>query len=122
MFPDQVDEPLPGVDIGALVAITTSEYVPDHDESTISVEVMVIAKSTVSSILNDTNVFYDTEVLTIIHRSKSKSSGLASTKLWSWQGKRSQLGAKEATKLQELATRYRTTPVNSFSSVTLSLF
>jgi hypothetical protein len=105
---EHVDESIPEIDIYPLVITKVIDFIPDPDQSTVSIEVMTIAKSTVNPLPNDIHVFYDTETLAIIHRSKSKSSGLASTKLWSWQGKRSQPGAKEATKLQELAKQYRT--------------
>jgi hypothetical protein len=107
-----VDKPLPKVDVSALVDAEAHKYTPNPNELTISIDVMHITKSTANSISKDTNVFYDTEVLAIIHRSKSKSSGLVSTKVWSWQGKRSQRGEKEDCKLQELAKRYGTTLVS----------
>ena len=87
---------------------------PDLHQLTISIDVMHVAKSAANSIAKDTNVFYDTEVLAIIHRSKSKSSGLVSTKVWSWQGKRCQCGDQEDRKLQEIAKRYGTTLVGIF--------
>jgi hypothetical protein len=108
---DLVDEPLPQVNIGALMNADAHTFMPNPYELTISIDVMHIAKTTANSIPKDTNVFYDTEVLAIIHRCKSKSSGLVSTKVWSWQGKRSQCGEKEDGKLQELAKRYGTTLV-----------
>jgi hypothetical protein len=86
---------------------------PNPYESTITIDVMQVVKSTANSISKDTNIFYDTELLAIIHRSKSKSSGLVSTKVWSWQGKRNQRGEKEERKLQDLAKRYGTTLVSS---------
>jgi hypothetical protein len=89
------------------------KFMPNPYESTITIDVMQVVKSTANSISKETNVFYDTEMLAIIHRSKSKSSGLVSTKLWSWQGKRSQRGEKEERKLQDLAKRYGTTLVSS---------
>jgi hypothetical protein len=88
------------------------KFTPNPNELIISIDVLHITKSTANSVSKDANVFYDTEVLAIIHRSKSKSSGLVSTKVWSWQGKRSQRGEKEDCKLQELAKRYGTTLVS----------
>lgn len=103
------NEPLPEVNINAIVNAEASKFLPSPYETTISIDVMRIVKSTAASISKDINIFYDTEVLAIIHRSKSKSSGLVSTKVWSWQGKRSQCGEMEECKLQELAKRYGTT-------------
>ena len=57
------------------------------------------------------HILYDSDVLAIIHRSKAKSSGLVSTKVWGWFGSRSQTGEKEERKLQELARRYNTSLV-----------
>lgn len=68
--------------------------------------------NTATVIPRDTNVFYDTEVLGIIHRSKAISSGLVSTAVWVWRGKRSQAGEREERKLQELAKRYGTVLVS----------
>lgn len=108
VYPDYLDEPLPKINITALLNTEAHKFMPNPYESTISTDVMRIAKSTANSISKDTHVFYDTEVLAIIQRSKSISSGLVSTKVWSWQGKRSQYGEKEERKLQELAQRYGT--------------
>jgi hypothetical protein len=109
---DHTDEPLPLLDVGALLNTGGPAFMPNPHESSISIDVMHIVKNTASVISKDTNVFYDTEVLAIIHRSKSKSSGLVSTKVWGWRGKRCQYGDKEDRKLQELAKRYGTTLVS----------
>ncbi|KAJ3532677.1 hypothetical protein NM688_g7390 [Phlebia brevispora] len=104
---DIVDEQLPTVDVDALL-VDNSGYKADPDVQTISVEVMSIVGASATPISRDTNVFYDTETLAIIHRSKAKLSGLVSTKVWAWRGVRSQSGEKEERKLQELARRYNT--------------
>lgn len=59
-------------------------------------------------------MFYDTEVLAIVHRFKSKSSGLVDTRVWSWQGLRSQLAEKGSFKLQELCKRYGSNLVGAY--------
>lgn len=108
-----VDTPLPTVDTHALLATKPPRFSPNPDTITISIDLMNIQKTSANSITKDSDIFYDTEVLAVIHRSKSKSSGLVSTKVWSWQGKRSQLGDKEAVKLQEIAKRYGTSLVST---------
>ncbi|KAK0454925.1 hypothetical protein EV421DRAFT_1699786 [Armillaria borealis] len=102
---DYTDEPLPHVDIGRLVS-KSSTIRQDRSISTISVDVLIISGSSVTVVTQDPLVFYDTEVLAIVHRSKSKSSGLASTTVWAWQGRASQFKEKEEQKLKELASRY----------------
>lgn len=70
----------------------------------------------------------------MIHRSKSKSSGLVSTDIWGWFGKnmnsttnRSQNlrevngNELERRKLEELAKRYGTSLVNHFLSILLNV-
>ncbi|KAK0461206.1 uncharacterized protein EV420DRAFT_186624 [Desarmillaria tabescens] len=99
------DEPLPHVDIGRMVAKSPPTR-QDGSVNTISVDVLIISGGSATTITQDINVFYDTEVLAVVHRSKSKSSGLASTTVWAWQGKASQLKEKEEQKLKELAARY----------------
>ncbi|OAX42531.1 hypothetical protein K503DRAFT_790098 [Rhizopogon vinicolor AM-OR11-026] len=54
----------------------------------------------------DTHVFYDTEVLAVVHRAKSRESGLVSTKVWCWHGKKCRFGEREENKAGELARRY----------------
>lgn len=73
---------------------------------------MIITGNTTIPLFQEQSIFYDTEILAIIHRSKSLESGLVSTMVWIWQGKHSTLGEKEEHKLQELAKRYGTTPVS----------
>ncbi|KAL0956471.1 hypothetical protein HGRIS_002617 [Hohenbuehelia grisea] len=80
----------------------------DADRQTISVEVMAIVGSSASPITHGSAIFYDSEVLAIIYRFKTKSTGLVSSKVWSWQGKHSQIGDREDRKLQDLAKRYGT--------------
>ena len=75
---------------------------------TVSVEIMVITGSTATTLKRDTTIFYDSEVLAVIHRSKSKTSGLATTSVYGWWGRRKQVIEKEQRKLQELAKRYGT--------------
>ncbi|KAJ7783303.1 hypothetical protein B0H16DRAFT_1658611 [Mycena metata] len=71
---------------------------------------MAIAGSTAVP-LGLTHIFYDTEILAIIHRSKSSSTGLINSTVWSWQGKSSNMGSNEERKLAELAKRYGTSIV-----------
>lgn len=73
---------------------------------------MLIIGNTATAISQEQAIFYDTEILAIIHRSKSLDSGLVSTVVWGWQGKNSILGKKEELKLQEIAKRYGATVVS----------
>ncbi|KAJ6625514.1 hypothetical protein B0H10DRAFT_613833 [Mycena sp. CBHHK59/15] len=104
-----IDEPLPRVDVSALISETSTPG-PDSDVQTIQVDVLAIAGSNASP-LGLTHIFYDTEILAIIHRSKSRSSGLINSTVWSWKGKNGDLGSSEERKLAELAKRYGTSIV-----------
>lgn len=128
--------PLPKLNIDALLKEASSSYTSvsnKHiDASTISVEVLVISGSNATVIPlqkqhqeQAVTVFYDAEILAVIHRSKSKSSGLVSTAVWGWFGKnmntntnRSQDSRElngnelERRKLEELAKRYGTSLVS----------
>ena len=83
------------------------------DVQTISVEVLTIVANSATAINRSHDIFYDTEILSVIHRTKSKSSGLATTEVWCWLGKQTRLGDREDKKLNELAKRYGTSPVRS---------
>ena len=91
-------------------------YKPDPDVHPISTEVLSIAGAVASSVSHDAHIFYDSEVLAIIYRSKTKSSGLVSTKVWAWHGAKSHAGEKEERKLQELSRRYNTSLVSRILS------
>ncbi|KAG5648543.1 hypothetical protein DXG03_003154 [Asterophora parasitica] len=99
----------PGFNIEPLLKYNTRPVQLEPGTTTISVEVMAITGTTASNVTKDLAIFYDTEILAIIHRSKSKLSGLVSTAVWGWEGKRATLGEREQRKLQELAQRYGTT-------------
>lgn len=115
---DEVDSPLPAVDINAMKNMTNPSFSPDPNELTISVDVLRIAGNSATALLSDEmDVFYDTEVLAIVHRFKSKSSGLVATRVWSWRGQESRLLDVGAQKLKELCKRYST---NLVSGVILS--
>ncbi|OJT09270.1 hypothetical protein TRAPUB_14267 [Trametes pubescens] len=105
------DEPLPRVDVDALYHASRPSYAPDPDVSTISVDVLAITGNTASALTRDSSIFYDAEVLAVIHRAKVRSSGLVQTKVWGWHGRRAQVGERETQKLQELARRYGANPV-----------
>lgn len=83
------------------------------DTRIVSLDVMSIIGTTASALRNDIHTFYDVEVLAIIQRSKSSSSGLVATSVWGWFGKNAKDGEKEERKLQELSKRYGTTLVGS---------
>ena len=105
------DKPLPRVDVDALYRAPRARYTADSDLNTISVDVIAIDGATTTPINKDPHVFYDAELLAIVHRAKAKSSGLVSTRVWAWQGRRAQPGERERQKVHELARRYNTTPI-----------
>lgn len=106
---DNVDGPLPAVDISTMKNMKNPSFSPDPNEITISVDVLRIAGNSATALLSDEmDVFYDTEVLAIVHRFKSKSSGLVATRVWSWRGQESRLVDAGTQKLQELCKRYST--------------
>ncbi len=69
---------------------------------------MSVTGAAAMGLKNDTNAFYDSEILAIVRRVKSKSSGLVETTLWGWQGRRSQIGEREQRKLKDMARHYGT--------------
>ncbi|KAF8622712.1 hypothetical protein AX15_006803 [Amanita polypyramis BW_CC] len=105
---DHIDEPLPNVNIDELLESRPHPELSSPHSQTISVEVLNIIGLAVTAISLNTNIFYDTELLAIVHRFKSKIDGLVSTGLWIWQGKHCQTSDKEGHKIQELARRYGT--------------
>lgn len=100
--------PLPKINVSALFNTPRPSFSPDPDTQTISVDVLAVVGNTASPVSRDTHVFYDSEILAIIHRFKAQSSGLVSTHVWAWHGARCQIGEREERKLQELAKRYGT--------------
>jgi len=69
---------------------------------------MSVTGAAATSLKNDMDVFYDSEILAIVRRVKLKSSGLVETSLWGWQGRRSQIGEREQRKLKDMARHYGT--------------
>ncbi|KAJ3852177.1 hypothetical protein EV368DRAFT_82784 [Lentinula lateritia] len=110
------DPPLPNIDIDALL----KSHQPSESNTnlaTVSVEVIVISGNNATVLSRETDIFYDAEVLAIVHRSKSKSSGLVSTTIWGWLGKNCEPGDPEQNKLEELSKRYGTNviPVKQYA-------
>ncbi|KAH8990623.1 hypothetical protein EDB92DRAFT_1864927 [Lactarius akahatsu] len=101
------DEHLPCVGLDGFFAPPV-EYLPCLDTASISVDVMSVTGATAIGVKGDTGVFYDSEVLAIVHRFKTKTTGLVETSLWSWQGRRSQIGEREERKLRDMARHYGT--------------
>ncbi|KAF8161209.1 hypothetical protein B0H34DRAFT_796031 [Crassisporium funariophilum] len=102
------DVPLPDIDISGLLKPRLRAWKRSPDTQSVSVEVLIITGTTATPLSRFLDVFYDSEILAIIDRTKSKSTGLVSTSIWCWLGKRSILGDREDKKVQELAKRYGT--------------
>uniref|UniRef100_D8QC06 Gelsolin-like domain-containing protein n=1 Tax=Schizophyllum commune (strain H4-8 / FGSC 9210) TaxID=578458 RepID=D8QC06_SCHCM len=101
------DGPLPK--INAQTLLQRPPRLDRQEKQTISVEVLQISGNNATAVPDaSANIFYDNEVLAIIHRHKSKKSGLVDTTVWGWKGAKSELGEREEQKLQELAKRYHT--------------
>jgi hypothetical protein len=96
--------------------------VPKSDLFTISTEVMVISGSTATTVKDHPHIFYDVEVRAIIHRRKSKSSGLVVTEVYGWRGKHGEVNAQEAKKLGELANRFGCTLVSLEKALVIMVF
>ncbi|KAG1870181.1 hypothetical protein DFJ58DRAFT_42596 [Suillus subalutaceus] len=111
---DHANESLPNVDVDALLKFVPPTFSPDPKFHTISVEILSINNGTAIPVLRDTHIFYDTEVLVIVHRVKVRDSGLVSTKVWCWHGKQCQFGEREEKKADELARRYGSTQETVF--------
>ena len=101
------------MDVDAVYRAPRQIYTPSADVSTISVEVLSLLGTTASPLAKDAHVFYDSEMLVIIHRAKVKSSGLVASTVWAWRGQRAKPGEREMGKAQELARRYGTTLVSA---------
>lgn len=112
LSPLEYDEiPFPRIDFSKFIKPTTRTSTATPDELTVSLEILTLTGTTATSLTRSLDIFYETEILVIIHRTKSKLSGLASTSVWCWLGRKSILGDREERKLQELAKRYGTTAV-----------
>ncbi|KAF8967877.1 hypothetical protein BDZ97DRAFT_475685 [Flammula alnicola] len=102
----QSESPVPHVEIARLLESRPQLPKVAPDTQTVSVEVLAITGTTATTIVGPLDVFYESEILAIIHRVKSKSTGLASTFVWCWLGRQSILGDREERKLHDLAKRY----------------
>jgi methionine aminopeptidase len=79
--------------------------------SVISVEAFVISGSSSTAVKNDPHIFYESEIIAIVYRGKSKPSGLVATTVWAWVGAKATMEDKEEAKLQEMANRFNTSLV-----------
>lgn len=80
-------------------------FVIDSTIQTISIEVNIISGGAIIPITQEQNIFYDTEVIVVIYRSKSNSSELVSNQAWIWRGKNSSWD-REGRKATDLAGRF----------------
>ncbi|KIJ49349.1 hypothetical protein M422DRAFT_246441 [Sphaerobolus stellatus SS14] len=100
----------PAFNLNAILKETP--FNPNPKTQTLSVDVLLISGSTAAPVTQEPNVFYDTEIIGIVHRSKDKTGELVSNQVWIWKGRNSQFGPREERKATELAERYGTTPVH----------
>lgn len=89
-------------------------FVPDSLSQTISVDILVISGDTSTAVTEEPNVFYETDVVGIIHRSKEEAGELVSNRVWIWRGRNAIFGEKEERKARDLAERYGTTAVSQW--------
>jgi hypothetical protein len=121
VFSEKFKAPLPEVNISKLLNSPPKPSEPPADILTISVEVLAITGTTATPLSRNLDIFYDSEILAIVHRTKSKSTGLASTTVWCWLGRRSLLGDREERKIHDLSKRYGTSAVSEMNLSNFSL-
>ena len=121
VFSEKLKAPFPEVDISTLFNSPPKPSEQPTDILTISVEVLAITGTTATPLSRNLDIFYDSEILAIVHRIKSKSTGLASTTVWCWLGRRSLLGDREERKIHDLSKRYGTSAVSKMNFFSFSL-
>lgn len=89
-------------------------FFPDLNLQTISVEIFSLSNYTATAVTRAPNVFYESEVVAVIHRAKETSRQLVSNKVWIWRGKHANMGEREERKASELAERFGTTRVSYY--------
>ncbi|TFK26480.1 hypothetical protein FA15DRAFT_667361 [Coprinopsis marcescibilis] len=104
-------EPLPDVDVSVMFEPMISGSITPEGSKTISVDLLSITESSSTTLTKDRSVFYSTEVLAVVHRSKTQSAGLVDTFVWCWIGDQAQCGEREKKVFHDLARRYGTTPI-----------
>jgi hypothetical protein len=87
----------------------------------ISVETFTVSGSASTAIKENMDVFYDGEIVAIVYRGKSKTTGLVATIVWAWIGSKAILGEKETAKLQDMASRFNTSLVRAPHSFEMSI-
>lgn len=115
---EHYDRPVPSFNLTALLASAPGPL--KNSNETISIEVSVVSGQNLTLVKQDPHIFYDSEVLAIVHRGKSRTSGLVTTTVWGWKGLHVRSDNKEESKLQEIATRFNTTLVGSFPNDQIS--
>ena len=102
---DDDDAFFPSFNIEPLIKPPTL-FSADLKSETVSVDIILVTGTAATVVPQHQAIFYDTELLAIVYRSKSQTTGLVSTTVWAWRGKRCTLGEKENKKLHELGQRY----------------
>lgn len=97
-----------------LAAHNQPASVPDLDWTTISVKVVNVMQE--HALLDEKlkHIFYDSELLIIIHHSKSQKTTLERKTVWRWAGRKSKHGEREESKAAELTKVYGTSAVSPF--------
>ena len=116
VFSEKPKAPFPEVNIFKLLNSPPRPSEQPADMLTISVEVLAITGTTATPLSRNLDIFYDSEILAIVHRTKSKSTGLVSTTVWCWLGRRSLLGDREERKIHDLSKRYGTSAVRKIKN------
>ncbi|KAG9094921.1 hypothetical protein FRC06_010332 [Ceratobasidium sp. 370] len=108
---DQTMAPIPPFNLQQVLNANPYIFAFPSNLRRISTDVFTLSNGQAALVSASPCIVYESELVAVVQRVKNERNGLVQNKVWGWQGKRAEPGAKEETKLGELAKQYGTTVV-----------
>ncbi|KAG8706161.1 hypothetical protein FRC08_001238 [Ceratobasidium sp. 394] len=108
---DQTMAPIPPFNLQQVLNANPYTFTFPSNLKRISTDVFTLSNGQATLVSGSPCIVYESELVAVVQRVKNERNGLMQSKVWGWQGKKAEPGAKEEAKLGELAKQYGTSVV-----------
>lgn len=105
--------PIPPFNLQQVINLNPYNFKFPSGLKRISIDVFTVSGGQAMVVPNSPCLVYESELIAVVQRVRNEGNGLISNKVWGWYGRKAQLGAKDETKLAELAKQYGTSVVST---------
>ncbi|KAG8784351.1 hypothetical protein FRC12_018776 [Ceratobasidium sp. 428] len=105
---DQTMAPIPPFNLQQVLNANPYTFTFPSNLKRISTDVFALSNGQATLVSASPCIVYESELVAVVQRVKNERNGLVQSKVWGWQGRKAEPGAREEAKLGELAKQYGT--------------